>query len=101
MSVCQVQVYVRLPSCTDERVAYRIKRGKSGGALLLEVLTRVNGREVAMRSYPCRFEASVAELDCAYSTAYLRFTIRADSLLGEMTLPNGTKFREIRTARSR
>lgn len=38
---------------------------------------------------------------CAMGGAVWRFTVRGDSLLGEPRLRDGTRFRDVRAARSR
>jgi hypothetical protein len=49
----------------------------------------------------CLPGASVAQITCTMPNGVWRFTIRGDSLVGELRLPDNRKFRDVSTARSR
>jgi hypothetical protein len=59
----------------------------------------VNGQEEEMGVLQCRFGAASAQLVCAIPNGVWRFELRRDSLVGDLRLPDGTKFRDVRTAR--
>src|SRR5205085_4872954 len=61
----------------------------------------VNGQEEEMGILDCRFTDANAELRCIIRNAIWSFSIRGDSLIGELRLRDGTKFRDVRTVRSR
>ena len=60
----------------------------------------MNGQEEEMGILGCRQTASGAQVTCAMRNGVWRFTIRGDSLVGELRLQNNTKYRDIKTARS-
>ena len=96
-SLCQV----RPSACHDESVVYRITRTATRDSLAMDGRKIVNAAEVEMGVLGCRFDASSARLTCPISNGVWQFTIRGDSLVGELRLPDGTKVRDVRTARSR
>ena len=96
-SVCQV----RPSACNDESVVFRITRTAARDSLALDGRKIVDGAEVEMGVLGCRLDAPSAQLTCSIPDAVWRFTIRGDSLLGELRLSDGTKVREVRTERSR
>ena len=49
----------------------------------------------------CRLAASGAQITCAMPQGVWRFTIRGDSLVGELRQPDNRKFRDVRLARAR
>ena len=92
---------VRPSPCHDEVVVYRITRLNASDSLSLDARKIVNGREEEMGVLACRFAASNASLTCTIPRGVWRFAIRRDSLVGELRLPDSTKFRDVRAARSR
>jgi hypothetical protein len=96
-SRCQV----RPSACHDESVVYRITRTPTRDSLAMDGRKIVNAAEVEMGVLGCRFEASSAQLTCPMPNGLWQFTIRGDSLVGELRLPDGTKVRDVRTGRSR
>ena len=96
-SLCQV----RPSPCNDEVVVYRITATTTRDSLSLDGRKIVNGQEEQMGVLGCRLDAPSAQLTCAMPNGVWRFTIRGDSLVGDLRLPDGTKFRDVRTARSR
>ena len=91
---------VRPSACNDEVVVYRITRLKATDSVSIDARKIVNGREEEMGVLGCRVAAPGASLTCAIPNGVWRFTIRRDSLVGELRLPNNTKFRDVRTVRS-
>jgi hypothetical protein len=97
-SVCTL----RPSACNDEIAVYRITRLKAKDSLSLDARKVVNGQEEEMGGpLGCRLDASGAHFTCAMRNGVWNFTIRGDSLVGELRLPDNRKFRDIRTARSR
>ena len=92
---------VRPSSCNDETVVYRISRANSGDSLSMDARKIVNGQEVEMGVLGCWFVTAGAQVTCTMPNGVWRFTIRSDSLVGELRLRDGTKFRDVRTVRSR
>ena len=96
-SLCQV----RASACRDESVVYRITRTTTRDSLAMDGRKIVDAAEVEMGVLACRLDAPSARLTCQIPNGVWQFTIRADSLVGELRLKDGTKARDVRTARSR
>ena len=96
-SLCRV----RPSPCRDEIVVYRITRVHATDSLSVDARKIVNGQEEEMGILGCRAAASGSQVTCTMSNGVWRFTIRGDSLVGELRLPDNRKYRDIATARSR
>jgi hypothetical protein len=96
-SLCRV----RPSPCNDEIVVYRITRVNASDSVSLDARKIVNGQEEEMGVLGCRSTASGAELTCTLPKGVWHFTIRGDSLVGELRLPDNRKYRDVSTARSR
>ena len=92
---------VRPSPCNDEIIVYRITRANASDSLSLDARKIVNGQEEEMGVLDCRLAASGALFMCTMPNGAWHFTIRGDSLVGELRLPDNTRYRDIRTARSR
>ncbi|MFL5605321.1 MAG: hypothetical protein ACJ8AD_02625, partial [Gemmatimonadaceae bacterium] len=90
---------VRSSPCNNEIVVYRITRAKTGDSLSLDARKIVSGREEEMGVLAC-VAAPGVQLTCTIPKGVWHFTIRSDSLVGELRLLDNTKYRDIRTARS-
>jgi hypothetical protein len=90
---------VRSSPCNNEIVVYRITRAKTGDTLSLDARKIVSGREEEMGVLAC-VAAPVVQLTCTIPKGVWHFTIRSDSLVGELRLLDNTKYRDVRTARS-
>jgi len=91
---------VRPSACKDEIVVYRVTRVNATDSLTIDASKIVNGQEDDMGVIGCRSTASGAQLTCAIPTGVWHFTIRGDSLIGELRSRDNRKFRDVRTARS-
>ena len=96
-SVC----LVRPSACHDEIVVYRIARMKSSDSLTVDARKIVRGEEEEMGILSCRFTSPNGPLTCAMRQGTWQFRVRNDSLVGELRLPDNTKFRDVRAARVR
>jgi hypothetical protein len=96
-SLCRL----RPSACKDESVVYRITRVNASDTLSIDARRIVNGQEEEMGVLACLSGASVAQLTCTMPNGVWRFTIRGDSLVGELRLPDNRKFRDVSTVRSR
>ena len=95
-SVCLVH-----PSaCNNEVVVYRITRTKPADSLSLDARKIVHGEEQEMGVLACRFIPVNAQVTCAIPRGLWDFRVRGDSLVGELRLPDNTKFRDVRTVRA-
>ena len=92
---------VRPSACNDESVVYRIARAKAADSVSVDALKIVNGREEDMGVLACGVAARGSEVACAFPKGVWRFTVRGDSLVGELRLVDGTRFRDVRAVRSR
>jgi hypothetical protein len=64
----------------------------------------VAGQEQEMGVLHCHVPTAsspVVALSCVMPNGVWRFTVRRDSLVGELRLPDSSRFRDVRTARSR
>jgi len=95
-SLCQV----RPSACHDETVVYRITRTTARDRLAMDGRRIVHGEEVGMGILTCRFDAPSGRLTCSIPNGVWRFTVRGDSLVGELRRPDGTKVHDVRTVRS-
>ena len=91
---------VRASPCKDEVVVYRITRTNASDSLSIDARKTVEGQEEEMGVLGCRLAESGGQLTCRMPNGVWRFTIRGNSLLGELRLPDSTKYRVVRTARS-
>ena len=95
-SVCLVQ-----PSaCHDETVVYRITRTNVTDSLTMDARKIVRGEEQGMGVLACRFTSSTGWLTCPIPHGTWQYRVRNDSLVGELRLPDNTKFRDVRASRA-
>lgn len=95
-SVCLVH-----PSaCNDEVVVYRIAQTKAADSLTMDARKIVRGEEQEMGVLTCRFNAPSGPLTCVMPQGTWQFRVRNDSLVGELRLPDNTKFRDVRAVRA-
>lgn len=92
---------VRPSPCNNEIVVYRIARGTTRDSVVLDARKIVNAREEEMGVLACRLAERGASFTCAIPKGVWRFAVRRDSLIGELRLSDGTKFRDVHAARSR
>ena len=96
VSVC----LVRPSPCNDEVVVYRIAPTTVADSVTLDARKIVRGVEEEMGVLGCRFAPSSGRLTCTMPRGVWRFTVRSDSLTGELRLLDDTRFRDVRTART-
>ncbi|HST08395.1 MAG TPA: hypothetical protein VLJ83_09485 [Gemmatimonadaceae bacterium] len=87
-------------ACHDEIVVYRITRLGASDSVSMDARKMVNGQEDEMGTFACHPAPSGGQLTCTMPNGVWRFTIRSDSLVGDLRLPNNVKYRDVRTARS-
>ena len=92
---------VKPSACHDEVVVYRIAPMAARDSVSFDARKIVNGQEEDMGVLSCVVTIAGKQLTCPIRNGVWYFTIRGDSLVGEVRLPNGTKFRDVRAARSR
>lgn len=92
---------VRPSPCKDEVVVYRIARANAADSLTLDGRKIVQGEEQEMGVLTCRFTSPDGPLTCAMPQGTWLFRVRGDSLVGELRLSDSTRYRDVRTARSR
>jgi hypothetical protein len=85
----------------DEVVVYRITRVNASDSLSVDARKIVKGQEEEMGVLDCRLAKSGAQLTCTMPNGVWHFTVRGDSLVGELRLPDNRKFRDISAVRSR
>ncbi len=96
-SLCQV----RPSACNDETVVYRITRANASDSISLDARKIVNAQEEEMGVLACRLAALGTSFTCTIPNGVWRFTMRGDSLVGELRLRDSTKYRDVRASRSR
>jgi hypothetical protein len=95
-SVC----LVRPSACNDEIVVYRITQLKARDSLAIDARKLVRGEEQEMGILGCRLMQPSGEVTCMIPRGVWHFTVRNDSLTGELRLPDNTRFRDVRTKRA-
>ena len=95
-SVC----LVRPSPCNDETVIYRIASSKGVDSLTIDARKIVRGEEQEMGVLACRFTARGGDVVCVLPLGVWHFTVRNDSLTGELRLKDNTRYRDVRTARA-
>ena len=95
-SVC----LVRPSACKDEIVVYRIARANAADSIKLDGRKIVRGEEEEMGVLACRFTPPNGLLTCVMPQGTWQFRVSKDSLVGELRLPDNTKFRDVRTSRA-
>lgn len=91
---------LRATACHDESVVYRIARTSARDSLAMDGRKLVNTAEVPMGILGCRLDAPSARLTCHIPNGIWLFTIRDDSLVGELRSADGTKIRDVRALRA-
>jgi hypothetical protein len=95
-SVCLVHP----SSCHDEVAVYEFTRMKSPDSVSLDARKIVHGEEQDMGVLACRFVASSRQIICAIPQGRWLFSMRGDSLIGELWHADNTKFRDVRAKRA-
>ena len=91
---------VRPSACKDEIVVYRITQ-TTADSVSFDARKIVRGEAEEMGVLRCRLVPQIGQLTCAMPQGVWHFTARGDSLIGELRLPDNTKFRDVRTIRVR
>ena len=92
---------VRPSSCNNEMVVYRVSRMQANDSVAFDARKIVNGQEEEMGVLRCGVGTQGRQITCSMPNGVWRLTIRGDSLVGELRLPDSTRFRDVRAARSR
>jgi hypothetical protein len=92
---------VKPSACHDEVVVYRITRTSKRDSLSMDARKIVNGVEEEMGILGCELTTPAGPLTCTLPRGAWSFTVRGDSLIGDLRLSDGTKFRDVRTVRAR
>jgi hypothetical protein len=90
---------VRASPCNDEIVVYRITHVKAADSLALDARKIIRGAEQEMGVLTCGL-APPNELTCAIPHGVWHFSVRGDSLIGELRLRDDTRFRDVRAIRA-
>ena len=91
---------VRPSACNEEIVVYRIAQ-TSADSVAFDARKIVRGEEQEMGVLGCRLVLQTGQLTCAIPQGIWHFTVRGDSLIGELRLADNTRYRQVRTARAR
>jgi hypothetical protein len=91
---------VRPSACNDEVVVYRITQMKAADSLSIDARKIVRGEEQEMGVLACRLTAPNGQVTCTMPQGTWHFSVRRDSLVGELRLPDNTKYRDVRTKRA-
>lgn len=87
-------------ACHDEIVVYRITPMKAADNVSLDARKIVRGEEEEMGVLGCRVGPPSGELTCRIPHGVWKFSVRSDSLTGELRLSDNTRFREVRATRA-
>ena len=90
----------RKPICKDEVVVYHFT-ADSGDARSYHVAANkiVGGAEEEMGVLPCRLDDRGTSVSCTMRLGVWTFDVRGDSLVGGLTLTDGTKVRDVHVRR--
>jgi hypothetical protein len=89
-------------ACNDERVVYRVSTLGARDSVSIDARKIVNGQEEEMGVLRCVVaSAPRAQVTCTMPNGVWRLEARGDSLVGDLRLPNATKYRDVRSARAR
>ena len=91
---------VRPSACQDEIVVYRITQ-TTADSVAFDARKIVRGEEQEMGVLGCRLVRQIGQLTCVIPHGIWRFTVRGDSLVGELRLSDDSRFRDVRTVRAR
>lgn len=91
---------VRPSACNDETVVYRITQMKAADSLAIDARKIVRGEEQEMGVLDCRLVPGTGQITCIIPQGIWRFSVRNDSLTGELRLPDNTRYRDVRTVRA-
>jgi len=72
---------------------------KAADSVALDARKIVRGEEQHMGVLGCRL-AALSQITCTIPRGVWHFTVRKDSLTGELRLLDNTRFREVRTIRA-
>ena len=81
-------------------MVYRITRPHAGDTVSIDARKMVNAREEEMGILACALAGHGGAITCPMQNGVWHFTVRRDSMVGELRLRDGTKFRDVRTARA-
>jgi hypothetical protein len=81
----------RPSACNDEIVVYRITQMKAADSVTLDARKIVRGAEEEMGVRPCRFVPSSGGLTCIMARGVWHFSVRNDSLTGELRLRDSSR----------
>jgi hypothetical protein len=95
MSLCAV----RPSACHDEVVVYRITQMEAADRLAIDARKIIRGEEQEMGVLGCRL-VSPTGLTCVVPQGVWQFSVRKDSLTGELRLKDNTRYRQVRTSRT-
>ena len=95
-SVC----VVRPSACNDEIVVYRIAQLKTVDSVAMDARKIVRGEEQEMGVLGCRLVSPNGQLTCIMPQGAWHFSVRNDSLIGELRLRDNTRYRDVRAARA-
>jgi hypothetical protein len=95
-SVC----LVRPSACNDEIVVYRITQMKAADSLAIDARKLVRGEEQEMGVLGCHLVRPSGQLTCIMPQGVWHFSVRNDSLTGELRLQDNTPYRDVRTVRA-
>ena len=91
---------VRPSACNDEIVVYRITPMKAADSLAIDARKLVRGEEQEMGVLRCRAARLSGQITCTLPQGAWHFSVRNDSLTGELRLLDNTRYREVRTKRA-
>jgi hypothetical protein len=90
---------VRPSACQDEIAVYHISATKTTDSLALDGRKLVGGEEQEMGVLVCEFTAANGQITCNIPQGVWRFTVRNDSLTGELRGRDNTRTRVVHTIR--
>lgn len=90
---------VRPSACNDEIVVYRVTP-TTADSVAVDARKIVRGEEQEMGVLTCRLAVQMGQVTCVIPQGIWQFTARGDTLVGELRLPDNTKYRAVRATRA-
>ena len=91
---------LRASTCSEATVVYRVARVNASDSLSLDARKIVNGRDEEIGVAGCRI-VSGTQFWCPMADHGWYFTVRRDSLIGDLRGPDQSPYRDVRATRSR
>jgi hypothetical protein len=81
--------------CHDEKVIYHVTEPNAKGDLKIQADKIVNGPPEDMGTLDCTFDQKASTVTCPMKNGEWKFSVKDDTMIGTLTLPDGRLYRRI------